>query len=246
MADPSATVVIPARLESSRLSRKVLADIGGRSMIELTHETAVRADCGPVLVATDSEEVAEGGEAVMTEAALESGTARIASLASRLQTGVVVNLQGDAPLTDPQVVGMAAREAAASGAPVTMPVYRMTRAEDVHDPSVVKVVRRADGRTLYCSRSAIPHVGGPVADAWVERATFWGHVGLYAYRQDFLRDFTQLPDSELEGAERLEQLRWLEAGLEIHTFEVPPQGPSVDTPAQLERVREMLSAQGLR
>jgi 3-deoxy-D-manno-octulosonate cytidylyltransferase len=246
-----ATVVIPARLESSRLARKLLADIGGRTMLDRTHEVAIRAGCGPVLVATDSEEVADevrrfGGDVVMTSAEIQSGTERIASIVDQLDTDVVVNLQGDAPLTDPEVIAQAAREAAQSGAPVTMPVYRMARSEQVHDPSVVKVVRAHDGSTLYCSRSPVPHVRGAVADAWAETATFWGHVGLYAYTRTFLQGFGELPDSELEDAERLEQLRWLDAGLRIHTFEVEPQGPSWDAQAQLESVRQLLEAHETR
>jgi 3-deoxy-manno-octulosonate cytidylyltransferase (CMP-KDO synthetase) len=239
---PAATVVIPARLESSRLPNKVLADIAGKTMLRRTHEVAQQADCGPVLVLADAEEVAEevrsfGGEVMLTSPELDSGTARIASVVEELQTEIVVNLQGDAPLTDPAVVAGTAAAATDSGAPLTMPVYPMTQAEDVADPSVVKVVRAHDGRALYCSRSPVPHVRGVPAEAWPERGSFWGHVGLYAYTRDFLRSFEKLPMSPLEQSERLEQLRWLEAGLRLHTFEVEPQGPSVDTPAQLDRVR---------
>lgn len=242
MGEPQATVVIPARLESSRLPSKVLADIAGKTMLERTHEVASRAACGPVLVLTDAEEVADevrsfGGEVMLTSPELESGTARIASVVDELSTEIVVNLQGDAPLTDPAVVAATAAEAARGGAPVTMPVYPMTQAEDVTDPSVVKVVRAHDGRALYCSRSPVPHVRGEPAEEWPQSASFWGHVGLYAYTRDFLRSFDHLPVSPLEHSERLEQLRWLEAGLRLHTFEVEPQGPSVDTPAQLDRVR---------
>jgi 3-deoxy-manno-octulosonate cytidylyltransferase (CMP-KDO synthetase) len=248
VADLTTTVAIPARLESSRLPRKVLTDIAGRSMLHRTHEVAVRAGCGRVVVLTDSEPVADevrsfGGTVWITDPALESGTARIASVADRLDTDVVVNLQGDAPLTDPAVVARSAVEAAASGAPITMPVYRITRAEDVHDPSVVKVVRDSGGRTLYCSRAAVPYVRDAPSEAWAEHASFWGHVGLYAYSHDFLIHFSELPRSMLEKNERLEQLRWLEAGLDLHTFEVEPQGPSVDTPAQLERVRAAFLAE---
>lgn len=242
-----ATVVIPARLESSRLPRKVLVDICGKTMLERCWEVANAAGCGPVLVLTDAEEVAVavrafGGEVRLTDPALESGTARIASVADTLATEVVVNLQGDAPLTDPAVIARAAEEAARSSAPVTMPVYRMTAAADVHDPSVVKVVRARDGATLYCSRSPVPHVRDATTDAWTERGTFWGHVGLYAYTREFLERFPDLPRSELEDAERLEQLRWLDAGLSIHTFEVPSQGPSVDTLEQLSQVRRAFAA----
>jgi 3-deoxy-manno-octulosonate cytidylyltransferase (CMP-KDO synthetase) len=242
----SATVVIPARLGSTRLARKPLLEIGGRTMIAHTHDVAVRACCGPVLVLTDADEVADevrsfGGEVLMTDGRHESGTARIASVADRLSTPIVVNLQADAPLIDPGVVAKAADQAAASGGPVTMPVYRITRDEDLLDPAVVKVVRAADGRALYCSRSPIPHVRDASA-AGEPGANFWGHPGLYAYTVDFLRAFPELPMSPLEDAEKLEQLRWLEAGLRIHTFEVEPQPTSVDTPPDLERARELLLA----
>ncbi|MGI8622169.1 MAG: cytidylyltransferase domain-containing protein, partial [Solirubrobacteraceae bacterium] len=138
---------------------------------------------------------------------------------------------------DPSVVVRSAEQAAASGAAVTMAVYALEYAADLHDPSVVKVVRGHDGRVLYCSRSAIPHVRDAPADRWTERAPCLGHSGIYAYSRAFLHDFAGLPASPLEEAERLEQLRWLEAGLHVHSFRVEPQGPSVDTPQQLERVR---------
>ncbi len=243
----SVTVCIPARLESTRLERKLLADVCGKTLLERTHETALGADIGEVLVLVDSEElravVAEfGGSVLMTDPAAESGTARIASVAAEIESDVIVNLQGDAPLTDPAVIAEAGRLAETSEAQVTMPVYQLTEAEAVHDPSVVKVIRDADGRTLYCSRSAVPHVRERPLDQWPGAARFWGHIGLYAYKRDFLLGFGELPDGELEQAERLEQLRWLEAGIELQTFEAASQGPSVDTVAQLERVRDIFAA----
>jgi 3-deoxy-manno-octulosonate cytidylyltransferase (CMP-KDO synthetase) len=242
----SATVIIPARLGSTRLARKPLVEIAGRTMIAHTYAVAVRARCGRVLVLTDAEEVADevrsfGGEVLMTDARHESGTARIASVADQVSTSIVVNLQADAPLIDPRVLAEAADQAAACGAPVTMPVYRLTRDEDLVDPGIVKVVRAADGRALYCSRSPIPYVRDASA-AWAPGAKFFGHPGLYAYTADFLRAFPELPMSPLEDAEKLEQLRWLEAGLRIHTFEVEPQPKSIDTPGDLERVRELFPA----
>ncbi len=109
------------------------------------------------------------------------------------------------------------------------------------DPGVVKVVRAADGQVLYCSRSAVPYLRDTIG-GWAAQARYWGHVGLYGYDRSFLEGFAQLPESALEDAERLEQLRWLEAGVRLRSFEVPPQGPSVDTLADLERVRETLMA----
>jgi 3-deoxy-D-manno-octulosonate cytidylyltransferase len=236
-----AVVAIPARLHSSRLERKVLADIAGRSMLQRTYEVALEADCGPAIVLTDAEEVAAEGRSfgatvIMTDPQLSSGTARIASVVDRLDADIVVNLQCDAPLTEPDVLSRSVQEAEESGAAVTMPVHRITSARELFDPSVVKVVRTADGRALYCSRTPVPYVRDERAERWPAVAPFWAHPGLYAYRRRFLADFPELPPSPLEDAERLEQLRWLAAGIRLHTFEVEPQGPSVDTPADLERV----------
>lgn len=246
----TAAVAIPARLRSSRLERKLLADLGGRPVLQHTFEVAVRAACGPVVVLADDEEVAEtvrgfGGDVLLTRPDHESGTARIAEVVDVLDADVVVNVQGDAPFTDPAVVARLAREAAEAGAPVTMPVHRLQREEDVHDPAVVKVLRGHDQRVLACSRSPLPHVRD-AAGPWIDHATFYGHPGLYAYTRAFLRTFADLPPSPLEDAERLEQLRWLEAGVPIHTFEVAPQGPSIDTPADLARARDELLTEAVR
>jgi 3-deoxy-manno-octulosonate cytidylyltransferase (CMP-KDO synthetase) len=242
----STIVAIPARLRSTRLPRKVLAPLAGRTLLEHTHEVAVRAACGPVVVLVDDPEVATavagfGGEVLMTDARLDSGTARIASVIAALDADVVVNLQADAPLTDPDVVAEAAEQAAVTRAPVSLPVHRITREADVHDPGVVKVVRAAGGRVLYCSRSAVPFVRD-AAGPWCEAAALWSHAGIYAYQRAFLEGFTAIPPGTLEGVERLEQLRWLEAGVRLHAFEVAPQGPSVDTAADLDEVRELLLA----
>jgi 3-deoxy-D-manno-octulosonate cytidylyltransferase len=241
----SVVVAIPARLRSTRLPDKVLARVGDRTMVEHAHDVAVRADCGRVLVLTDSDEVAHvvrgfGGEVLMTDPDLESGTARIASVIDQIDAEIVVNLQADSPLLEPCVIAQAASQSEWTGAAVTLPVYPLESDADVLDPAVVKVVRAADGRVLYCSRSPIPYVRD-TNGTLVGQAAFWGHAGVYAYRADFLRAFPTLAPSSLEDAERLEQLRWLEAGVRLHSFVVPPQPPSVDTPADLERVRALLA-----
>lgn len=224
-----------------------MADLGGHTMLRRTHDVALRADCGPVFVLTDSPEVAEevgsfGGRVIMTDPDLDSGTARIASVVDRLPGEIVVNLQGDAPLTDPRVLAAGAEEAARTGAPVTMPIYRISDPGELHDPSVIKVVMAHDGQTLYVSRSPLPHVRDVDPAAWPAEAACWAHTGIYIYSRAFLEDFGSLPASPLERAERLEQLRWLQAGVEIQTLEVDPQGPSVDTQADLEHVRAHFEA----
>lgn len=246
MSDRRVIVAIPARLASSRLPRKVLVDIHGKPMIERTYEVATRAQCGRVVVLADDEEVADivrgfGGEVLLTDPELESGTARIASVVHDLEADVIVNLQGDAPLTDPEIVAEAARRAAGDDSDVVLPVYPMTTNDDVHDPNVVKVVLARDRRVLYCSRSPVPHLREADPEDWAKRGRFWGHVGIYAYRREFLAGFGSLPPSELEDSERLEQLRWLDAGYRLGSFEVEPQGPSVDTPALLDRVRGLFT-----
>ena len=238
----SALVAIPARLRSARLPEKLLLDVAGKPLIERTYEVAAGAGCGPVLVLTDSEEIAEavrafGGEAWMTGSDLDSGTARIASVASRLDAEVVVNLQGDAPLTDPGVVAAAARATRDTGAAVTMAVYPLQRPEDVADPNTVKVVRERAGRVLYCSRAPIPYVREGASGEALDSPLHWGHSGIYSYSRNFLDSFGDIPGSALEAAERLEQLRWLEAGVDVRCIEVEPQGTSVDTAADLQRVR---------
>jgi 3-deoxy-manno-octulosonate cytidylyltransferase (CMP-KDO synthetase) len=238
----SATVAIPARLQSSRLPEKLLLDVAGKPLIERTHEVAVAAGCGPVVVLTDSEQIADtvrgfGGDVVMTAADLDSGTARIASVVERFDTDVVVNLQGDAPLTDPAVVAAAAESAQRSQAAVTMAVYPLTQGGDVADPNTVKVIRDGQGRVLYCSRAPIPYVRDEPMTGTLDSALHWGHSGIYAYSRGFLGGFADIARSPLEEAERLEQLRWLEAGVEVRCFEVGAQGPSVDTAADLQRVR---------
>jgi 3-deoxy-D-manno-octulosonate cytidylyltransferase len=238
----SAIVAIPARLRSSRLPDKLLLDVSGKPLIQRTHEVASAAGCGPVVVLTDSEQIAEqveafGATAVLTAADLDSGTARIASVAERFDSDVVVNLQGDAPLTDPAVVAAAAESAESTGAAVTMAVYPLSRPEDVADPNTVKVVRERAGRVLYCSRAPIPYVRDEPVTGSLDSRLHWGHSGIYAYSRGFLDEFADIPRSPLEEAERLEQLRWLEAGVDVHSFEVKAQGPSVDTAADLQRVR---------
>ncbi len=241
-----ATVAIPARLRSSRLERKLLIEIAGKTLLRRTHEVAVRANCGPVVVLADSEEVAAevrsfGGEAILTDPGLESGTARIASVVDRLRGDVIVNLQGDAPLTPPEVLEEVCSAAVTNGASVTMPVYRITSPRELADPAVAKVVRSRTGRVVYVSRSPIPHLVGEGPARWPAASDFWAHAGIYAYSRAFLQSFPELPASLLEQAERLEQLRWLDAGVEVGSLEIAsPRGPSVDTPEQLERVRALV------
>ncbi len=241
---PRILAVIPARYASSRLPGKPLVEIDGRPMVQWVYEAAGRVpSVERVVVATDDERVAKavegfGGEAVMTSPAHPSGTDRVAEAARRIGAEIVVNLQGDEPLIDPQVVEQAIDPLLAEEA-VRMSTL-CTRLHDEaqwRDPNVVKVVRAANGDALYFSRAPIPH---PREATTLDGCPAYKHLGLYCYRADFLERITELPPSPLEGVERLEQLRVLEAGFAIRVVETAHDSIGVDTPDDLERVRVLV------
>jgi len=245
-------VAVPARLESSRLPGKVLADIAGKPMLQWVLEGCARAQApAAVVLCTDSPELIErargwGVQALLTSPACESGSERLASVVDQLvalagspaASTLVINVQGDQPFIDPAVIdAMAEQFSARTPTPeVLTPVYRMG-AGKIHNPNVVKTLLAADGRALYFSRSAIPHVRGVAPDQWHAHAPYWGHVGIYGYRADVLARWGSLPASPLEQIEKLEQLRLIEAGIQIGSFPVQEESLSVDTAEQLEQAR---------
>lgn len=248
-------IVIPARMASQRLPGKPLLDVGGKPLIEHVYDRACLTAAQSVIIATDDAEIAGvardfGATAVMTSAEHNSGSDRIAECVDLLgwsDETLVVNLQGDEPLMPPSCLDQAAALLAASvGADVSSLYWPVTRAEELADPNVVKVVTARDGTALYFSRSVIPHPRG-VAD--IDRALQEGlqwkrHIGLYAYRASALRAFTTAAPAPLENIEKLEQLRFLECGRRIvmaQAAEFIPAG--VDTPHDLQRVRSLLGHQ---
>ncbi len=248
-------VVIPARYASTRLPGKPLADIGGQPMIVRVAAAARRARTDGVWVATDDERIAtavrqHGFEAVMTRADHASGTDRIAEVADQLQwddADIVVNVQGDEPLLDPALIEAVA--AALRGDPdaaMATAAHPLTAAEDFFNPNVVKVVCDVRGRALYFSRAPIPWDRDKFAgsrDALPANLPAQRHIGLYAYRVDFLRRFGQLTPSPLERCESLEQLRALWHGYPIQVVSIDhPPAPGVDTPEDLQRVRRLFDA----
>lgn len=244
----SVVVVIPARYESSRLPGKPLADIEGVPMIRRVYERAAAArGVDRVLVATDDERiraavVAFGGEAAMTDPSHPSGTDRIAEAVDSLDVEIVVNVQGDLPLLDPDSVA-AALEALRDDAALPMSTLStpIRDAAEFANPNVVKVVTDATGHALYFSRAAVPHWrdGFPGSGSIAQR-----HIGLYAYRRNFLLQFARLAPTPLERAEKLEQLRALESGYRIRVVEMANAGVEVDTPADLDMVRSLVRSSG--
>ena len=246
----SFTVIIPARLASTRLPNKPLIDLGGKPMIVRVAERAALSGAERVIVATDHADILaaclqHGIEARMTRADHPSGSDRIAEVAAALglsDDAVVVNVQGDEPLIDPELV---AATAALIGADVPMataahPIETMA---DVLNPNVVKVVLDKDGRALYFSRAAIPwhrdSFGDAAADDCAPQGLPLRHIGLYAYANGFLQRYPTLAPSPLETIEALEQLRvlWHRIPIAVHITDGAP-APGIDTPEDLARVRK--------
>ena len=235
-----AIAIVPARLASTRLPRKVLREICGRPMLAHVVEAARR--CGQladVIVATDSEEVLavckqNGWRAEMTSSSHRSGTERVWEVAQRVPADVYVNVQGDEPLARPEHIS-------ALLAPMQNPrvlvstVKTPCSAADVNNPNAVKVVTDLNGRALYFTRATVPFDRDNTGS--VQR---FKHLGFYAYRREALQKFCAWPESELERAERLEQLRFLDHGIDIHVAETPYDTVGVDTDEDLRRVEEML------
>lgn len=245
--------VLPARLGSRRLPRKPLRTVAGRPLVRWSWEVARRVEAfDEVRVATESREVADavegfGGQAVLTDPNHPSGTDRVAEVASRPWAedfGVVVNFQADEPFLDPEGVGRAVEVVRTGRRPVATVAEPLRSTDRWRSPHVVKVVRASDGRALYFSRAPVPHpgAGAPEPAAGTEgtgrdraRPVFLRHAGVYAFRRGALDRWTRLPASRLEEMEELEQLRALEAGLEIHVALGYGGAPGVDTPEDLRR-----------
>lgn len=239
-------MLIPARMEATRLPGKPLAEIGGAPMIVQVWRRAREAEIGRVAVATDSEAIAEavraaGGEAVMTRHDHPSGSDRIAEAANLLDPegrhDVVVGVQGDFPTIRPRTIARAVEPLADAAVDIATLAFAITREDERHHPDIVKAVGTevAPGRlrALYFTRATAPHGDGPLLH----------HVGLYAYRRPALARFVALPPSPLERREKLEQLRALEAGMRIDISLVEDDEPfGVDNPESLARARALLSA----
>ena len=241
--------VIPARLASTRLPRKVLRPIAGRPMLAWVYEAASACpQLDRVIIATDSEEVADlcrqnNWPVQLTSPDLASGTDRVHAVAQHLPADIYVNIQGDEPLLKPEHLTALLRPFAQPHVVVSTLKVLCTR-KDETNPNAVKVVTAADGRALYFSRATIPydrdwraHDGQARTNAAPE---YWKHIGLYAYRKATLDRFPTLPPSALEQTERLEQLRFLENGIDIHVEPTPYDTIGVDTEEDLHRVEALL------
>lgn len=245
----SVTVAIPARLASTRLPRKVVLDLGGKPVIRHVWERVKRMRAADrVVILADSEEVLRlcrdfGAETLMTDPACASGTERLASaLDAGLPGEFFLNVQGDEPFIEPELLDALVNRWRETRCQLVTAVARITDAERLTNPNCVKVVRSGDGRALYFSRSAVPHLRGvPVAE-WPSREDFWSHIGVYGYDRDTLAGYAGLPVTRIEKTESLEQLRFIEHGKNFQTVETDYHPVAIDTPEDMENARRLLAA----
>jgi len=240
--------VIPARYDSQRLPAKALIDLMGKPMVQRVYEQASRARLlNRVVVATDDKRIEKavqgfGGEVVMTSRDIRSGSDRVAAVARSLQGDVFVNIQGDEPLIQPEMIDEAIQALLKDDEAVVSTLARRIRsADELHNPAVVKVVFDRKFHAMYFSRSVIPHVRNqPDISKWPEEAALFKHVGIYVFRREFLLTYSTMERSALEQAENLEQLRIVEAGETIAVGRTERDSIPVDTEEDVKRVLEIL------
>jgi 3-deoxy-manno-octulosonate cytidylyltransferase (CMP-KDO synthetase) len=233
--------VIPARLESQRLPHKMLREIAGRPLAVWVYQ-AVRSSglLDDVIIATDSEEILDACRkhscnARMTSTKHRSGTERVHEISQSVEADVYINVQGDEPMIRPAHIEALVQLMQNRDIPVGT-LKTPASAEDIANPNAVKVVTDMNQRALYFSRSTIPH------DRDGSHPKYFKHLGIYAYRKAELDQFVRLPESSLERAERLEQLRFLENGIPIYVAETPYDSIGVDTEKDFARVRKLLAS----
>lgn len=241
--------IIPARYASSRFPAKPLADMAGKPMIQRVYEQ-VQKVVSEVWVATDDKRIESvvtsfGGKAIMTSPDLQSGTDRIYAAYKNIDSDadVIINTQGDEPFVQPSQIEAVMRCFDTDDVQIAT-LVKPFRKEDGFDvlfnPNSPKVVINKDNEAIYFSRSIIPYIRDIHHTKWLDKHTFYKHIGMYAYRTDILKQITSLPQSSLEKAESLEQLRWIENGYRIKVGYTDTETIGIDTPEDLQRALEFL------
>lgn len=242
------TAIIPARYASTRFPGKPLALLGNKPVIQHVYEQASSV-LSDVWVATDDDRIREavkkfGGRVVMTRADHKSGTDRIEEAAEKTgtQADVVINIQGDEPFVQPSQIKTLMQLFDNADTQIGTLGKHFENIEAVNNPNSPKIVTDKQGFALYFSRSVIPYIRGAQDNEWLSHFPFLKHLGLYAYRREVLHEITQLPQSSLEIAESLEQLRWLENGYRIRVGLTDVETVGIDTPEDLQRAEEFLKS----
>ncbi|MBK7231359.1 MAG: 3-deoxy-manno-octulosonate cytidylyltransferase [Saprospiraceae bacterium] len=240
--------IIPARLGSTRLPRKVLRQIHGKSLIQRVYEQV--SSClviDELVVAVDHQEVFEhvlsfGGNAIMTDPGLLSGTDRCAEVSSQFSDyPLVINVQGDEPFISHQELEIVVNLLKNMDADIASLMVKITEQEQIHNPNVVKLLCNHSAEAMYFSRAAIPFNRSESTLNWSEHHDYWRHIGVYGFKREVLLELCKLPESQYEKIEKLEQLRWLEAGYKIKMGVCHYHGIGIDTEADLELAEKMLS-----
>ena len=245
--------VIPARYASSRFPGKPLALIAGHPMIEWVYRRAMQArQFDDVLVATDDQRIYDAvlqfnGKVIMTPEELSSGTDRVAWVAKSGDGNVYINLQGDEPLINPQVLDQLCQVFSDQSVYMATPVRKINNLKDLTDPNNARVILDKNGDALYFTRAVVPfNRNTPDAGDWLKSGVYYQHLGIYAYRREFLLKLAALPPGNLEQIEKLEQLRVLESGYRIRTVQTEYESISVDTADELNDVNFFVKQHGIK
>jgi 3-deoxy-manno-octulosonate cytidylyltransferase (CMP-KDO synthetase) len=239
--------IIPARYASTRFPGKPLVVIDGKTMIQRVYEQALKCDkLTSVVVATENEAIFNhvrlcGGHVLMTSNRHRSGTERCNEVVQMLRKGgkeydYVINIQGDEPFINPEQITQVADCFVDAQTRLATLIKKITCTEDLSNPNVVKVAIDHNGMALLFSRSPIPYTRGKDQPSWLSVTTYYRHIGIYGYQSSVLEDLVSLPETPLETAESLEQLRWLEHGFRIKTHITEYESVAIDAPADLLRI----------
>ncbi|MGB3947520.1 MAG: 3-deoxy-manno-octulosonate cytidylyltransferase [Bacteroidia bacterium] len=242
------TGIIPARYASTRFPGKPLIDIGGKSMIQRVYEQAKKAKrLTDVVVATDDKRIethvkAFGGNVVMTSESHQSGTDRCFEAMQKYGSAidVVINIQGDEPFIQPEQIDLLASCFDSDKVRIATLVKKITNYDELFNVNTPKVVLNKNADAIYFSRQTIPHVRGQEKTQWLDYQTYYKHIGIYGYTSQALAEITQLKTSNLELAEGLEQLRWLENGYHIRTKQTDIESIAIDAPEDLQKLANFL------
>lgn len=239
--------IIPARYASSRFPGKPLIDLLGKSMIQRVYEQCQKSKLlDQVIVATDDQRIFDhvkdfGGEVLMTSPQHATGTSRCAEVATHFSDAeIIVNIQGDEPTINPEQIDELLE---ISGHGIATQAKKIEQHKNLFDPNVVKVVFDKHQNALYFSRQAIPHVRALAPHQWTNQHTYYRHIGLYSFDRKTLLNLDALPASALEQMESLEQLRWLDNGIQIKVGVTAYESLSIDVPEDAQKVRQILEAQ---
>lgn len=239
--------VIPARYESSRFPGKPLVDIAGKSMIQRVYEQCLKSNLiNKLIVATDDQRIADhvrlfGGNVTLTSNKHQSGTDRCAEVANNSpEFDILINIQGDEPMINPNQIDLLCKCFENPQASIATLVKKINTNEELFNENTPKVILNKNNEAVFFSRTAIPFIRAKAKENWIEYYTFYKHIGIYGFRTETLKNLSKLPISDLELAEALEQLRWIENGYRIYTAITDIESQAIDTPQDLEKLLKLI------